>query len=246
VSRPAPAVAALFALVARHAMPVLLLLTLLCCVSLLAACDRSERDMLRQPRKGADEASPLFTDRKATRAPPPDTVVHAMGDAAQISSGRIGSNAVAARDAAEARRALPDRPGLDMLRRGEQRYAIYCLPCHSIVGDGDGPVVRRGFPAPSSFHTDRLRSASDRHLYDVVTQGYGVMYPFADRIEPADRWSIVAFVRALQLSRHAAVDDLPSDLRADANAGPASGANGAWRLAGPSAPPPSSSAGGAR
>jgi mono/diheme cytochrome c family protein len=174
----------------------------------IAGCDRSRFDMLRQPRLGPDASSPLFKDRKATRAPPPDTVAHAIGDAALVTSGRQGTAALQERDAAEARMSLPARPPRALLLRGQERYAIYCMPCHSPVGDGDGMVVRRGFPAPPSFHTERLRGASDRHLYDVISQGFGIMYPMADRIEPADRWAIVAFVRALQLSRHAPVSDL--------------------------------------
>ncbi|WP_213955904.1 cytochrome c [Variovorax sp. dw_954] len=174
----------------------------------LAACDRSRFDMLTQPRLGPDASSPLFDDRKATRAPPPGTVAHAMGDAALVSGGRNGTQALRARDEAEAREALPDRPPRALMLRGQERYGIYCMPCHSPVGDGDGPVVRRGFPAPPSLHEERLRAVSDRHIYDVISQGFGIMYPFADRIEPEDRWAIVAFVRALQLSRHAPMAEL--------------------------------------
>jgi mono/diheme cytochrome c family protein len=190
---------------------------------LAAGCDRSRFDMLAQPKLGPDAASPLFADRKGTRAPPPDTVAHAMGDEALVSSGRGGTDILRQRDAAEAQQALPDPPPRALMQRGQERYAIYCMPCHSPVGDGDGPVVRRGFPAPPSFHDGSLRSASDRHLYDVITQGFGIMYPFADRIEPADRWAIVAFVRALQLSRHAPVADVA------AGATPGGTDVGAWR-----------------
>jgi mono/diheme cytochrome c family protein len=91
---------------------------------------------------------------------------------------------------------------------------IYCMPCHSPAGDGDGLVVRRGFPAPPTYHQDRLRNVPDRHIYDVIRNGYGVMVPYGDRVEPADRWAIVAFIRALQLSRHAEVASLPPDVRA--------------------------------
>ena len=204
---------------------------------LAAGCDRSERDMLKQPRLGPDAASPLFHDQKATRPPPPGTVVRAMGDAAMVSGGRAGTREAEQRDAATAQQALPSRPSKALLVRGQERYTIYCLPCHSAVGDGDGPVVRRGFPAPPSFHAERLRGADDRHFFDVIGQGYGVMYPFADRITPEDRWAIVAYVRALQLSRHARIADLPADLREQAVAAPVSApgkpgaADSQWRLA---------------
>ncbi|MGH8797704.1 MAG: c-type cytochrome, partial [Caldimonas sp.] len=115
---------------------------------------------------------------------------------------------------ADAAERLPERPGEALLLRGQERYTIYCMPCHSPAGDGDGPVVRRGFPAPPSYHSERLRGAPDRHYYDVITHGYGVMYPYADRVAPADRWAIVAYIRALQLSQHAPVAALPPELRA--------------------------------
>jgi mono/diheme cytochrome c family protein len=115
---------------------------------------------------------------------------------------------------AEAAQANPYPVTLQLLRRGQERYTIYCLPCHSALGDGDGRVVRRGFPAPPSYHSERLRAAPDRHLYEVITHGYGVMYPYADRVEPSDRWAIVAYIRALQLSQHADAASLPPELRA--------------------------------
>jgi mono/diheme cytochrome c family protein len=95
-----------------------------------------------------------------------------------------------------------------LLARGQQRYNIYCAPCHGRSGDGAGMVVQRGFPAPPSYHTERLRRAADSHFYQVISDGYGVMYPYADRVTPHDRWAIVAYIRALQLSQHATRDRL--------------------------------------
>jgi mono/diheme cytochrome c family protein len=95
-----------------------------------------------------------------------------------------------------------------LLHRGQERYTIYCAPCHSPVGDGDGMMPRRGFPHPPSYHDDRLRQAPDRHFYDVMTNGYGIMRPYADRVPPEDRWAIVAYIRALQLSQYARIEDL--------------------------------------
>ena len=87
-----------------------------------------------------------------------------------------------------------------LMQRGRERFGIYCEPCHSPVGDGDGMVARRGFPHPPSYHIARLRQVSDRHFYDVITNGYGIMYAYADRVTPEDRWAIVAYIRALQRS----------------------------------------------
>jgi mono/diheme cytochrome c family protein len=99
---------------------------------------------------------------------------------------------------------------LALLQRGQQRFRIYCTPCHSELGDGNGMVVQRGFPHPPSYMEDRLVKAPTRHFYDVMTDGHGVMYSFAGRISPHDRWAIAAYIRALQLSQHVAAADLPA------------------------------------
>lgn len=95
-----------------------------------------------------------------------------------------------------------------LLKRGQERFHIYCAPCHSELGDGDGMIVQRGFPPPPSFHEQRLRDAPVQHFYDVITNGYGVMYSYAARAQPADRWAIAAYIRALQLSQNASAADL--------------------------------------
>lgn len=95
-----------------------------------------------------------------------------------------------------------------LIERGQERYRIYCTACHSELGDGHGMVVQRGFPQPPSFHIDRLREAPARYYYDVITNGHGVMYSFADRVAPSDRWAITAYIRALQRSQNAPVADL--------------------------------------
>lgn len=103
-------------------------------------------------------------------------------------------------------------PAVDaaLLARGHQRYDIYCSPCHGLAGNGDGMVVQRGFPAPPSYHIARLRAAPPQHLFDVITSGYGAMYSYASRVEPHDRWAIVAYIRALQQSRGAKLVDMPN------------------------------------
>jgi mono/diheme cytochrome c family protein len=109
----------------------------------------------------------------------------------------------------------PSLPAVSMtlLERGRQRFDIDCAPCHGRTGEGDGMIVQRGFPRPPSYYSEKLRAAPNQHFYDVITRGYGVMYSYADRVVPADRWAIVAYVRALQASASATVADVPPDKR---------------------------------
>lgn len=176
------------------------LLALLLC-GLLAGCEKARQDMYDQPRYKPLGASRLFPDGAASRTPPAGTLPAARGALAAASSGRAGGDSVARDAEALAAPRLPYPMTAQLLARGRERFTIYCQPCHSPLGDGDGLVVRRGFPAPPSFHSPRLRAAPDRHFFDVISRGYGIMYPYGDRVEPADRWAIVAYIRALQLSQ---------------------------------------------
>lgn len=99
------------------------------------------------------------------------------------------------------------------LDRGQQRYDIYCTPCHDFTGSGEGMIVRRGFPAPPSYHTAKLMNAPVGHFFDVMTNGYGTMFSYADRVSVKDRWRIAAYIRALQLSQDATVNDVPASER---------------------------------
>jgi len=105
--------------------------------------------------------------------------------------------------------AKPPKADAPLLARGQERYGIYCSPCHGLSGDGDGMIVRRGFPAPPSYHSARLRAAPAQHFFDVISHGYGVMYSYGARVEPRDRWAIVAYIRALQQSRDAKLAEAP-------------------------------------
>ena len=100
-----------------------------------------------------------------------------------------------------------------MLDRGEQRFNIYCAPCHDASGKGDGMIVRRGYRQPPSFHTDRLQNAPLGHFYDTITNGFGAMPDYRAQIAPRDRWAIAAYVRALQLSQHASAAELTAEER---------------------------------
>ncbi|HEX6003027.1 MAG TPA: cytochrome c [Burkholderiales bacterium] len=182
-------------------------------VLLLAGCERMARNMYDQPRYRPHQPSSLFPDGNSSRPAVPDTVVHARGNLAGTSSGRVGVAAELRRAAAERAQALPWPVTQALIERGRERFNIYCVPCHSPVGDGDGMVTRRGFPHPPSYHIERLRQAPDRHFYDVITRGHGIMYSYADRVAPEDRWAIVAYIRALQLSQNATLADVPADER---------------------------------
>jgi mono/diheme cytochrome c family protein len=144
-------------------------------------------------------------------------------------AGRVGSpNAIAANLAAKVE---PKRPGLvdinyfpipvtaELVARGHERFNIFCAPCHSQLGDGQGMIVKRGFRQPPSFHIDRLRQAPVGHFFDVVTNGFGAMPDYAGQIPPADRWAIIAYIKALQLSQNATIGDVPADHRADLDNG---------------------------
>ena len=100
-----------------------------------------------------------------------------------------------------------------LLERGQQRFDIYCSPCHARTGDGQGMIVQRGFPAPPSYYIERLRDAPIQHFFDVITHGYGVMYSYADRVSPEDRWAIIAYIRALQASVTTQIAEVPPDKR---------------------------------
>jgi mono/diheme cytochrome c family protein len=140
--------------------------------------------MDEQPRYDSDEKSKLFADGTSLQAPPDGTV---------------------ARDDPAWQAALRDRPAMSLalLERGRERFGIDCTPCHDAAGTGRGTVPARGFPHPPSFHIARLRAAPAHYFVDVITHGHGVMYSYADRVSPADRWAIAAYIRALQLSQDA-------------------------------------------
>jgi mono/diheme cytochrome c family protein len=189
--------------------PVVLALTLA-----LGGCERAMHDMYDQPRYRPLRPAPALPQGTSSQPLPADSVVASNGPFAATSSGHAGREAAAENERVRAATSMPYAVTPELLRRGEERYSIYCVPCHSPLGDGDGRVARRGFPHPPSYHIARLREAPDRHFYDVMTDGYGIMYSYADRVSPSDRWAIVAYIRALQLSQHADASRLPADVRA--------------------------------
>ncbi len=180
---------------------------LLAALLVLSGCEKLARNMYEQPRYKPMHASPLFADGTSARSPVPGTVAASGGSFAGTSSGRVGTKVEEEESFLEEAKSNPLPVTLELLHRGRERFDIYCAPCHSPLGDGDGMVARRGFPHPPSYHQDRLRQAPDRHFYDVISHGYGVMRPYGDRVAPGDRWAIVAYIRALQLSQHASAGE---------------------------------------
>lgn len=159
---------------------------------LAAACTRSNMDS--QPKYHEYEEGGLFENGRVLQAPVPSTV--ARGDLARADE-------------------IKDKPAvaMDLLRRGREQFNIFCSPCHDRTGSGHGVIVQRGMPQPWDFHAEPLRTAEDQRFFDAISKGYGAMYGYADRIRPRDRWAIVAYIRALQLSRHAALSDVPAEER---------------------------------
>jgi cytochrome c553 len=169
---------------------------------MLTAC---RRDMFHQPRSKPLGESDFFQDGAASRSIPPHTVARGFLDEDEaFYAGRIGTNLVTE---------FPFPITRQVLERGRERFEIYCAVCHGQTGEGNGMIVQRGFPAAPSYQIDRLREAPVGHFYDVMTRGYGVMYSYAARVEPADRWAIAAYIRALQLSRHSTLAEVPPDQR---------------------------------
>ncbi len=177
-------------------------LSVLCVsVSLWLFTSGCRQDMHDAPRYEAYEKSEFFGDARSMRPQVAGTVARGqLREDTAMFAGKTGTAFVA-------RNPVPIT--LPLVHRGRQRYDIYCAPCHGRAGRGDGIVVRRGYRAPPSLHIDRLRTQPDGYLYDVITNGFGVMPDYASQVPVADRWAIVAYVRALQLSQHAPVAALP-------------------------------------
>lgn len=171
---------------------------------LLSACGRNMYD---QAKAKAFSASQFFADGSSMRPLPANTVSRERGALDRSFLTGQGPNGL-----------LSDSPipvTLEFLQRGQQRFDIYCVPCHNYNGDGHGEIVQRGFPQPPSFtHTQRLLDAPVGYFYNAITNGFGRMYSYAARVQPEDRWAISAYIKALQLSQNAAESDIPDDVLA--------------------------------
>jgi mono/diheme cytochrome c family protein len=170
-------------------------------------------DMDNQPKYKTQRRNPLFADLRAMRPPVEGSVARGevIGDEA-VMTGRLGENWVVE---------IPVPVDENFLNRGRQRYDIYCAPCHGLAGYGDGMVAKRAdalqegtWTPPSSFHTDLIRKREAGHIFNTISNGIRNMPAYGPQIPVEDRWAIVAYVRALQRSQDATIDDVPEDIRA--------------------------------
>ena len=169
----------------------------------LLACAGCFQDMQNQPRYEPLEKSDFFSNEMSSRPLVAGTVARGeLREDIAFETGKDENGQFIAEVPLELDRAL--------LERGQSRYNIYCTPCHDRTGSGDGMVVQRGFKRPPSYHIDRLREAPSGHFFDVMTKGFGTMPSYSVQIDPRDRWAIVAYIRVLQRSQHATLDDVPS------------------------------------
>jgi mono/diheme cytochrome c family protein len=168
-------------------------------LALTAAC---RQDMHNQPKYRPLRSSDFFSDSSSARPLVQGVVARGtLNDDSAFFTGKNGAMFVSE---------LPFPATQEVVDRGQERFNIYCTPCHDSTGGGNGLVVQRGYPKPPSFHIDRLRKIEAGYYFDVMTNGFGRMPDYRAQITPRDRWNIVAYIRALQLSQHAATSDVPS------------------------------------
>jgi mono/diheme cytochrome c family protein len=183
---------------------------LLACLG-TAAC---RQDMFNQPKTKPLAQSDFFDDGRSARPSVEGTVARGELRADRVFYTGIGPNGKFVGT-------LPVPLTKDLLLRGQERFNIFCSPCHGRVGDGRGMIVQRGFKQPPSYHIDRLRAQPIGYFFDVMTNGFGQMSSYAAQVPPADRWAIAAYIRALQLSQNAPLAQVDArDRAAIQKAGP--------------------------
>jgi hypothetical protein len=181
----------------------------LCLLGASAAC---RQDMQDQPKYIPLRPSDFFADGRSERPLVAGTVARGhLDDDTLLYTGK-GPDGKPSND-------FPFPVTKDLIERGQNRFNIYCTPCHGRLGNGDGMIVRRGYRKPPSYHIDRLRQVPNGYIYDVITNGFGAMPDYAAQIQPRDRWAIVSYVRALQLSQNASINDIPAGARAQLEQG---------------------------
>ena len=174
---------------------------ILACAVLFATTAACRQDMHDQPKYIPLRASEFFHDDRSARPIVEGTVARGhLHDDVLLYTGKVnGADATVFPFAVDAR----------VMARGQERFNVYCSPCHGRTGSGDGMIVRRGYRRPPSLHAERLRASSVGHYFDVMTNGFGAMPDYAAQVRAEDRWAIAAYIRALQFSEHATIDDVP-------------------------------------
>lgn len=182
----------------------LVVATGLACLTVLAGC---RQDMHNQPKFVPQRGTDFYADGRSARPQVENTVARSqLHEDAYFYTGRVNG---------KEGDGMPFPVTLEVLQRGQERYNIYCTPCHSRVGNGAGMIVQRGYRPAGNFHTPRLMAAPLGHFFGVMTSGYGAMPDYAAQLTPADRWAVVAYIRALQLSQDAKPSDVPSAVKVD-------------------------------
>jgi mono/diheme cytochrome c family protein len=161
-----------------------------------------EPPMGQQPKYDAYAASDFFSDGAAMRPLPAHTIARGQLTADDTYHTGLHDGTLTAE--------FPEPVTPALLARGRENFDVFCSVCHGLTGAGDGMIVQRGFPPPPTFHSERLRQAPVGHFVDVINRGYGVMYPYGSRVPASERWAITAYIRALQLSQHATLADVPA------------------------------------
>lgn len=161
--------------------------------------------MAEQPRYDTFEPSDFFADGMSERPAISGTIAYgeAMTDTLLYRGLLNGAPATT----------YPFPVTREVMVRGQEQFNVFCSPCHGVLGDGNGLVAQRGFCCPANFHTDRLRSAPEGHFFEVITEGMGRMPNYAYQVAPRDRWAIIAYIRVLQRSQNATINDVPPDRR---------------------------------
>lgn len=181
------------------------------------------------PRYEPLEASAFFADGRGSRTLVANTVARGtLREDNHLYQGKVGGQLA---------ETFPMPVTLDVMARGQERYNVFCSPCHGRTGQGNGMVVQRGFRAPPSYHEERLRTAPVGYFFDVMTNGFGAMQDYSAQVPVPDRWAIAAYIRALQFSQRATVDDVPADRRADLDRAPGAAGEPAGAAAEPGAEP---------
>ena len=178
-------------------------------LALLACGCEIRKAMYDQPRYEPLASSDFFQDQRASRLLIPGTIPRGfLREDQHLYDGLVNG---------EQATTFPSPVTREVLERGRQRFNIYCAPCHDRAGTGNGIIVQRGYKQPSSYHIDRLRDAPPGYFYSVIKNGFGLMSSYSYQVKAEDRWAIVAYIKALQRSQHAQLDDVPPEHREDLN-----------------------------